>query len=189
MLVNTLIHREFTSSYIAKFIIEKDRMYTENANRAESGGVITPDNVEPNPKNPIIAAFFRNIWLADELGSGVRRLYRYVSRYSGKPPELIDGDVFRIIIPLDDSYSFDAELDKTQSASSKCNFCTLDCTLSEKAIIEYVAENPTATQVAIASAIGKSLRSVKMDMSHLQEVGILVREGSRRDGRWVIKQQ
>jgi len=112
MLVNTLIHREFTSSYIAKFIIEKDKMYTENANRAVSSGVITPDNLEPNPKNPIIAAFFRNIWLADELGSGVRRLYRYVPRYSGKTPELIDGDVFRIIVPLDDNYSYDAELNK-----------------------------------------------------------------------------
>ncbi len=50
MLVNTLIHREFTSSYIARFVIEKDRMFTENANRAVTGGVITPDDFEPNPK-------------------------------------------------------------------------------------------------------------------------------------------
>ncbi|MDR0221893.1 MAG: putative DNA binding domain-containing protein [Lachnospiraceae bacterium] len=189
MLVNTLIHREFTSSYIAKFVIEKDRMYTENANRSESGGAITPENLEPNPKNPIIAAFFRNIWLADELGSGVRKLYRYVPRYSGKAPELIDGDVFRIIVPLDDNYSFDAELGKEQGADSKGNFCTLNCTLSEKAIIEYIAENSEATQSMIATAIGKSLRSVKMDMSRLQEAGVIAREGSRRDGRWIIKQR
>jgi len=104
ILVNMLIHREFTSSYIAKFIIEKNRMYTENANRAVCGGMITPDNLEPNPKNSIIAAFFRNIWLADELGSGVRKLYRYVPLYSGKPPELIDGDIFRTIVPLDENY-------------------------------------------------------------------------------------
>ena len=112
MLVNTLIHREFTSSYIAKFVIEKDRMFTENANRASTGGYITPENLEPNQKNPIIAAFFRNIWLADELGSGVRKLYTYVPRYSGKDPELIDGDIFRIIVPLDDNYSYDVEMDK-----------------------------------------------------------------------------
>ena len=106
MLVNTLMHREFTAPYFAKFVIEKDRMYTENANRAVTGEVITPDNFEPNPKNPIIAAFFRNIGLADELGSGVRNLYKYSRRYSGKDPKLVDGDVFRIIIPLDDTYSF-----------------------------------------------------------------------------------
>jgi ATP-dependent DNA helicase RecG len=114
MLVNCLIHREFTSSYIAQFVIEKNRMYTANANRAETGDVITPENLKPNPKNPIIAAFFRNIGLADELGSGVRNLYRYGKLYSGQEPQLIDGDVFRIIVPLDDEYSFDAQIGKAQ---------------------------------------------------------------------------
>ena len=88
MLVNTLMHREFTSSYIAKFVIEKDKMTVSNANRAERSGPIRPEDFEPNPKNPIIAAFFRNIGLADELGSGVRNLYNYVPKYSGKAPEL-----------------------------------------------------------------------------------------------------
>jgi len=110
MLVNTLMHREFTSSYIAKFVIERDRMYTENANRVTSDDPITPNNFEPNPKNPIIASFLRNIGLADELGSGVRKLFKYVRRYSGKDPELLDGDVFRTIVPLDDNYSFDARI-------------------------------------------------------------------------------
>ena len=119
MLVNCLIHREFTSSYIAQFVIEKDRMYTANANRAETGERITPDNFRPNPKNPLIASFFRNIWLADELGSGVRNLYRYSKLYSGKDPQLIDGDVFKIIVPLDDTYSFDAKTGKPQTANRK----------------------------------------------------------------------
>ena len=65
MIANTLIHREYTSPYQAKFVIEKDRMYVENANRASQDAVITPDNMEPFPKNPIIAAFFRNIGYAD----------------------------------------------------------------------------------------------------------------------------
>ena len=108
ILVNTLMHREFTSSRIAQFIIESDKMTVTNANRAERSGIISPDNYVPNAKNQIVASFFRNIGLADSLGSGVGNLYKYVPRYSGKPPQLIDGDVFKIIIPLDDSYSFDA---------------------------------------------------------------------------------
>ena len=188
MLVNTLIHREFTSSYISKFIIEKDRMYTENANRAVSSGVITPDNFEPNPKNPIIAAFFRNIWLADELGSGVRRLYRYVPRYSGKEPELIDGDVFRIIVPLDDSYSFDTEINKTQiKAPSKRRSNNNDCALTEIAVLAYLRENPDATQVETAKAIGKSRREVQDAIAILKEKRMLKREGSKRNGRWIVE--
>jgi len=107
MVSNTLMHREFSSSYTAKFVIEKERMYVENANRAASNGYITVDTLEPNQKNPIIAAFFRNIGYADQLGSEVRNLFKYTKFYSGKEPEFKEGDIFRIIVPLDDAYSFD----------------------------------------------------------------------------------
>ena len=188
MLVNSLMHREISSTYIAKFVIERDRMYTENANRAASDGEITPENLEPNPKNPIIAAFFRNIGLADELGSGVRNLYHYVPRYSGKPPKMIDGDVFRIIVPLDDNYSFDAVIDNMQSNGTDCTLsCTINCTLTEKEILEYLHEYPTATQTVISAAIGKSLRTIKAGMAALQEKGLLEREGARKNGRWIAK--
>ena len=87
--------------------IEKDRMYTENANRSSGDGIITPDNMEPNPKNPIIASFFRNIGWSDRLGSGVRNIFKYSKYYSGEEPEFIEGDVFRLIVPLNEDYSYD----------------------------------------------------------------------------------
>ena len=106
---NILMHREFVSSYAAKFVIMKDHMYTEDANRALKEGLITPDNLEPNPKNPLIASFFRNIGRADRLGSGVRNLFKYSKFYSGQDPEFLEGDIFRTIVPLDEKYSFDYE--------------------------------------------------------------------------------
>ena len=187
ILVNTLAHREFTSSFYAKFVIERGRMYVENANRAVTGDTITPDNLAPESKNPSIAAFFRNIWLADELGSGVRRLYRYVPRYSGMNPELIDGDIFRIIVPLDDDYSYEVGKDKAQLKGKDCTLsCTLDCTLTQIAILEFLAENPSATQAEVATIIGKSIRTVKSDMAVLQEKGLLSREGGKKNGSWVV---
>lgn len=80
-------------------------MYVENANRALQDGVLISDCTEPHPKNPIIADFFRNIGYADKLTSGVRNLYKYSKIYSGKDPEFIEGDVFRIIVPLDEKFS------------------------------------------------------------------------------------
>lgn len=85
-------------------------MYVENANRSIKGGSITVDNLEPISKNPIIASFFRNIGYADQLGSGVRKSFKYSKFYSGKEPEFIEGDVFKIIVPLDDNYSYDVNL-------------------------------------------------------------------------------
>ena len=62
--------------------------------------------MEPNPKNPIIASFFRNIRWSDRLGSGVRNIFKYSKYYSGEEPEFIEGDVFRLIVPLNEYYSF-----------------------------------------------------------------------------------
>lgn len=116
MISNVLRHREFSNSYTAKFVIESERMYVENANRAISDGIITEENLEPIPKNPIIASFFRNIGYADQLGSGVRNLFKYSKYYSGQIPEFIEGDIFRIIVPLDDSYSYDYGNNEKKSA-------------------------------------------------------------------------
>ena len=51
---------------------------------------ITPDSLEPNPKNPIIADFFRNIGYADQLGSGVRNLFKYSNYYSEQEKSVMD---------------------------------------------------------------------------------------------------
>ncbi|MDR2600194.1 MAG: putative DNA binding domain-containing protein [Oscillospiraceae bacterium] len=184
ILVNTLVHREFTSSYYAKFVIEKDRMYVENANRAVTGDIITPNNIEPESKNPKIAAFFRNIWLADELGSGTKRLYHYVPRYSGKNPELIDGDVFRIIVPLDDEYSYEIGKNKAQI---KRNLKHNDgCALTQGAILDYLSANPRATQIEVALAIDKSRRTVQDVIADLKKEGRLDRMGAKKNGIWIV---
>lgn len=64
---------------------------------------LTPENLEPKPKNPTIAGFFRNIGYADQLGSGVRKLFLYSKPYGGADPTFVEDDVFRITVSLDDA--------------------------------------------------------------------------------------
>ena len=97
---NSLAHRDYSNGYVAKMIIEKDRILVENGNRAHGIGVLNLKSFVPFPKNPTISAVFREIGYADELGSGMRNSYKYTKLYSGAEPEFIEGDVFRIIIPL-----------------------------------------------------------------------------------------
>ena len=97
---NILVHREYSKGMMAKIVIEKDRIYAENWNRSNRFGRIDPEGFNPEPKNPLLAWFFVNINRADWMGSGVRNLYRYTQIYSGGKPELIEGDVFKTIIPL-----------------------------------------------------------------------------------------
>jgi len=97
---NILVHREYSKGFPAKIVIESDRIYAENWNRSNKHGRIDPNNFTPYPKNPIIAQFFLNIGRADKLGSGVRNLYKYTKIYAGGEPELLEGDVFKTILPL-----------------------------------------------------------------------------------------
>ena len=97
---NSLAHRDYSSGYVAKFVIEHDRLYTENANRSHGHGALHLSSFEPYAKNPPISKVFREIGLADELGSGMRNTYKYTKLYSGGTPEFIEGDVFRTVVPL-----------------------------------------------------------------------------------------
>ncbi|MDZ7699236.1 MAG: putative DNA binding domain-containing protein [Deltaproteobacteria bacterium] len=95
---NILIHREYTNAFPAKLIIERGQVRTENSNRPHGFGALNPETFTPFPKNPVIAAFFRQIGRADELGSGMRKMMRYGKDYGGTDPQLIEGDVFRTIV-------------------------------------------------------------------------------------------
>ena len=97
---NSLAHRYYSSGYVAKFVIERDRLYTENANRSHGHGTLHLSSFEPYTKNPPISKVLRQIGLADELGSGMRNTYKYTRLYSGGTPEFIEGDVFRTVVPL-----------------------------------------------------------------------------------------
>lgn len=99
-ITNLLIHREFANPFPSKLIIEEDRVYIENGNRSHGNGIIDPENFSPFPKNPAIAKFFKEIGWVDELGSGVRNIYKYNRIYSGADPVFIEEDVFKTIIPL-----------------------------------------------------------------------------------------
>jgi ATP-dependent DNA helicase RecG len=97
---NILSHREYASTVPARVLIERNRIVTENWCLPKLPGKLDPENFTPQPKNPLIAHFFSEIRYADNLGSGVRNLYKYTKIYSGSEPELVEGDLFRTIIPL-----------------------------------------------------------------------------------------
>ena len=97
---NLLIHREYTNAFPAKLIVEHGRVRTENGSRPHGFGRLDPESFTPFPKNPVIARFFRQIGRADELGSGMRKLMKYCRAYGGADPELVEGDVFRMVIKV-----------------------------------------------------------------------------------------
>ena len=97
---NTLAHRDYSSGFPSKMIIDDEKIVIENSNLSHGIGPLDIQKFEPFPKNPSISKVFREIGLADELGSGMRNTYKYTQLYSKEQPLFEEGDIFRTIIPL-----------------------------------------------------------------------------------------
>ena len=207
---NILMHREYLSPLPARLIIEKTKVITENANRTHGYGHITPDTLVPYSKNPKIARVFREIGRADELGSGVRNIFKYTPIYSrGGNPELIEKDVFKIIIPLVPDYEQEISEKTTRKSSEKIftentDIIGLNNMLAERVgrrlvekvgaklvesqikILLLVNENPKITKKQMAEAIGISTTAIDKNIEKLKGLGILKRIGPDRGGYWKI---
>ena len=186
MVSNILIHREFSSSYPAKFVIENNRIYTENANRASWSGEITLENFEPNPKNPIIASFFRNIGLADKLGSGVRNIFKYAKYYQGGHPHFFEQDVFRT------SVEFESETikvaDATINATISDTDATINATISEEDLqmLRLIQAKPDITYTELSEQLNLHRATVARRIKSLAEKRVISRIGARKTGAWKI---
>ena len=125
LISNMLIHREYTSPYPAKIIIDNDGLHTENASRSLYEGRITLRDFNPMPKNPIIADFFAQIGWAEELGSGTRNLYKYAPLYGGEDPVMEDGDIFKTLVKLPDTSAAPTTAPKPTSDIQRDTPCLL----------------------------------------------------------------
>lgn len=57
----------------------------------------------------------------------------------------------------------------------------------KQAMLAILAENPMMTQTQLMDEMNLTRKQVQKDMKELQEEGVLVREGTNRSGRWVVK--
>jgi DNA-binding MarR family transcriptional regulator len=83
--------------------------------------------------------------------------------------------------------NFDEYIRLGEPSKKECaQICTLDCTLEEFAVLEFLKERPMATQKEVAAQIKKSERTVKTITVSLQDKGLLKRTGGRRNGLWEV---
>ena len=178
--LNLLIHREYSNSYPTTLTIWSDRIETENWNLPFQYGFITPENLKPHPKNPVIANVFSQTGLVEELGSGTRKIFKYVPLYAkGKEAIIEDADVFRMTIPHPDVFSPQIE-EKIEGKTVKIEGKT-----TEK-ILEAIKQKPNITTPEIAESLGLTEHAIYYSIRKLRENGRLRRVGGAKGGYWEI---
>ena len=173
LVVNCLIHREFTSPFPAKVIIDNEGIRTENASRASFEGPLEPDTFSPLPKNPLIASFFVHIGLAEELGSGTRELFKNSRLYTGRDPELEEGLIFRAFVPT---------VPAAETVHSPLGQHTTRADEPDEAVALALklAESAEGVRTADLANTGISRRTALRIISELVEQGTLAPQGNGR---------
>ena len=139
------------------------------------------------PKNPAISKVFREIGLADELGSGMRNTYKYTRLYSGVDPLFEEGDIFRTIIPLKKIAT--QKVGGSGVAQDVAHSVAQDVAHDKIALAEFIKEkirgNNKITRKAIADEAGVSVKTIERtikEMDNLQYVG------SGSNGHWELNE-
>jgi ATP-dependent DNA helicase RecG len=189
---NLLIHREYASGVPARLIIEYRKVTTYNANRPHGFGVLNPETSTPFPKNPTLGAFFREIDRADELGSVMRKMMLYGKKYGGSDPQLIEGDVFRMIVSVPEFGDNQPEIQNIQQVAGQIMVhdvppveAPVELSITDKNILNTLSAEPLGLS-ALLKELGYSQRTgnfkkaiVKLLVSGLIELTIPEKPNSR----------
>lgn len=181
---NLLIHREYANPVPARLIINKDSIITENANKPRNIGYIDLNNYSPFPKNPKIANFFKEIGLADELGSGIKIITKYNKIYSGGVPSFKDDEIFKVVIPLENKVKDAPNFDTNNIDEIKLKlyeFIKGKNGCSRREINEYMY--PLFDTKNIYELNNKT----RYIISYLRKQNLIYNEGTNNKPKWVVK--
>ena len=146
--------------------------------------------LSPNKKSETVEEWLQELTdpllkaeIREEEEDGLR--YLKVTAYGPEGPYACDGRYY-IRIGTADVRCSTAELRRLMTAEAKAPE-GIRLSRSERTVLELLKGNEEATQSELAVKSGLSLSGVKKVMRHLQEKGLLQRQGARKNGVWVVK--
>lgn len=147
-------------------------------------------------RNEALANAFSYMNLIEHWGSGIPRIIQGVKDFGLKEPEFIGGDVdLRINIyrrsEIDTENGTNGTNNGTNGTNNGTNGTNIginkgNLTQDKLNLLSYIEKYPSLTQKEYSEQLGISLRTLKRIFADLQKEGILLREGSRRSGKWII---
>ena len=181
VIVNLLIHREYSNAFPSSLVIYKDRVELKNANKPHLLGQMLLKDFVPFPKNPNIAQIFTQMGRSEELGTGIRKVYKYSKEYSGSDDiEFLEEDVFITKVPLGNIFTIKDNSDKVPDKVPD------KITDNQTKLLELIRESPAISMSDLATKIGISKRKILDNINKLKQLGIVERIGPAKGGYWNI---
>ena len=185
IVANMLIHREYTNAFPSTFTIYNESVETKNANKPNVFGLLFPNTFQSFPKNPNIAQLFTQMGRSEELGTGIRNVYKYSKAYSGSDQIVFsEEDIFISTVPL-------SRLPMTELESGGLNGGLsggLNGGLNEgqQKVIQLIQKNEGIKVKDISIQLNMPIDTVDKHIRVLIKKNLIERRGSRKTGGYYL---
>jgi len=182
IIANMLIHREYTNAFPSTFTIYNESVETKNANKPHVYGLLYPNTFQSFPKNPNIAQLFTQMGRSEELGTGIRNVYKYSKAYSGSDKIVFsEEDIFISKVPLKYHNLKNGELNGGLSGG-------LSGGLNEgqQKVFRLIQENEGIKVKDISIRLNMPVDTIDKHIKVLINKNLIERQGSKKTGGYYM---
>lgn len=193
-IVNAVCHRNYMIPSSIQVAIYDDRV--EITSPGSLYGTLRYEQLKTGRssiRNWAVASAFSGMGIIEKWGTGIQRIYEDCEKYDGIRLEMIDyGDAIRVNFfrnrnnATNQSSKISAGMNAGMNAGINTGI-SAGINATEEEILNLLLENPTYTATIISEKMGRDVRTIEKAMKKLKEKGLIYREGSRRNGRWIVK--
>ena len=186
-MVNHFIHRDYTViGGEVHLDIYDNRLVVTSPGGMYNGTLIQEQDiadVSSERRNPILANVMAQLDYMEKRGSGLTRICKETEALSGYKEELkpvfkSTTTQFQTIIYASHNRQNVGDMSETMSE--------IKLTERQQYIISLIKNVPTITVKQMSEIMSVNKRTVERDLTHLKKIGKLMREGSNKDGIWVV---
>ena len=187
-MVNHFIHRDYTVMGGEVHLDIYDDRLTVTSPGGMYNGMLIQDldikDVSSERRNPILANVMAQLDYMEKRGSGLTRICNETKALEGYKDELRPR--FKST-PTQFQTTIFASSGTPNVGDHDGDVSETKLTERQQKILNLIKESPTITGKQMSETLSVSQRTIERDLSALQKLGVLKREGKDNDGKWRIK--
>jgi len=183
ILYNSIIHKDYTGVHI-QMRVWNDHVDVWNDGELPAGYTLETllGQHSSRPRNKNIANAFFKAGFIDAWGRGYKKI-REGFESAGLPMPEVENFCGGVRVSF---MRNNVNISSTNVTKDVIKDVVKELTDRQKVILEMVAENPFVTTTEMSQKTGVVMRTIMRDINDLQEKGVIIRKGGRKDGEWII---
>ena len=193
LLQNAFVHIDLLHAAAIRLLVFNDRVEIINPGCLYGGLQVEDIKLGVSrQRNPLMATLAAKTMIYRGLGSGIIRVMKenvqvdFINEESANQFKTV---IWKTIQKDENTIQKDENTIQKEIITTQKNNVTTQKELSatQKKVLNFLKENPKANRIEAAEAIGNITEyGVKFIIAKLQELGLLKREGGRKNGIWVV---